>query len=192
MAKLSKKQQNRLGDLINELQVCIHMIDSGKYDTLRWLANKYRTIIALYDEFGVEDANLERAWEWQEDQERQERKRVQERRQARQELREKEKAQTMSRAEQIEAESQARHELRPELEAIGSSVNPEDYVCIALWGEALGSYPYYIEEQQIKASRDGAPLTALFKRDDSTWATLQEMQNLELKAQLEAQLAELA
>ena len=77
MAKLSKKQQNRLGDLINELQVCIHMIDTGKYDTLHWLGNKYKVIIALYDEFGVEDANLERAWEWQEDQERQERKRVQ-------------------------------------------------------------------------------------------------------------------
>lgn len=167
MAKLSKKQQVRLGDLINEIQVCIHMIDSGKYDTNRWIANKYKTIIALYDEFGVEDANLERALEWKEDQERQERKRVQERRQARQELREKAKAQQ----EQTQV--------------------PSDYTAIALWGEELGSYPYYIEGEQARACAEGAPLNAIYKHEGE-WRTLDQMQNLPLKAKLEAQLEELA
>jgi hypothetical protein len=163
MAKLSKKQQVRLGDLINEIQVCIHMIDSGKYDTNRWIANKYKTILALYDEFGIEDANLERAQEWQEEQEYQERKRVQERRKARQELRAKAKA----------------------------NRKPSDYTAIALWGEELGSYPYYIEGEQARACAEGAPVNAIYKHEGE-WRTLDQMQNLPLKAKLEAQLEELA
>ena len=169
MAKLSKKQQNRLGDLINELQVCDHMASTGKYDTQRWIGNKYKVIIALYDEFGVEDANLERAWEWQEDQERQERKRVQERRQARQELREQAKAQQ----EQVQERT------------------PSDYTAIALWGEELGSYAYYIEAEQARACAEGAPLNAIYKHDGE-WRTLDQMKNLPLKAKLEAQLKEVA
>lgn len=163
MAKLSKKQQVRLGDLINEIQVCIHMIDSGKYDTNRWIANKYKTILALYDEFGIEDANLERAQEWQEEQEYQERKRVQERRKARQELRAQAKA----------------------------NRKPSDYTAIALWGEELGSYPYYIEGEQARACAEGAPVNAIYKHEGE-WRTLDQMQNLSLKAKLEAQLEELA
>ena len=103
---------------------------------------------------------------------------------------EQERKEAQERALLIESESKAYAEIRPELEAIGSSINPEDYVCIALWGQELGSYAGYIEMEQIKASNDGAPLTALFKRANGTWATLQEMENLPLKEKLEAQLAE--
>jgi len=157
MAKLSKKQQTRLGALINELQTCIHMIDSGKYDTQRWMANKYRTIIALYEEFGVEDANLERAQEW--------------------------KLEEEARVERVVAEATAQIGAEVEAEHV-----PSDYTAIALWGEELGSYAYYIEAEQARACAEGAPLNAIYKHDGE-WRTLDQMQNLPLKEKLESQLA---
>lgn len=39
---------------------------------------------------------------------------------------------------------------------------PHEYVAIKLWGIELGSYPYYIKDQQAKASREGAPVDALY------------------------------
>lgn len=166
MAKLSKKQQNRLGDLINELQVCDHMASTGKYDTQRWIGNKYKVIIALYDEFGVEDANLERAQEWQLEEE--------------------------ARVEQVVADvlAEARNK-RIEEKVQAQERTPSDYTAIALWGEELGSYPYYIEGEQARACAEGAPLNAIYKHDGE-WRTLDQMQNLSLKAKLEAQLEELA
>ena len=65
---------------------------------------------------------------------------------------------------------------------------PSDYTCIALWGEELGSYAYYIEAEQARACAEGAPLNAIFKHDGE-WRTLDQMQNRALKAKLEAQLA---
>lgn len=40
---------------------------------------------------------------------------------------------------------------------------PSDYVWIKLWGHQLGSYDYYIENQQEKAARDNAPLDAIYE-----------------------------
>lgn len=53
---------------------------------------------------------------------------------------------------------------------------PKDYHAIALWGMDLASFRYYIEAQQEKAARDGAPLDAIYKRDsigqDGSWQTV--------------------
>lgn len=100
-----------------------------------------------------------------------------------------EAAKRAAEVEQAEAELAA---LRTEvLEAEGSSVDPSDYTAVALWGEVMGSYPYYIEAEQRRASNDGAPLSAIYKRDDGRWATVHDIQNEPLKAQLLAALAEI-
>jgi hypothetical protein len=41
----------------------------------------------------------------------------------------------------------------------------KDYLAIALWGQMMQSFGYYIDAQQESAAEDGAPVDALFKRD---------------------------
>lgn len=47
----------------------------------------------------------------------------------------------------------------------------DKYPCIVRWGRELGSYAYYIDNQTAQAEADKAPATAIYKRDDGTWAT---------------------
>jgi len=97
----------------------------------------------------------------------------------------KEAAEAAERAAEIEKAEAEYWQLRTEvLEAEGSSVNPADYTAIALWGEELGSLPYYIEAEQIRASRDGAPLSAIYKKDTGRWVTVHEIENRDLKLRL--------
>lgn len=42
---------------------------------------------------------------------------------------------------------------------------PTEYEWIRRWGRAMGSYDYYIVEQQKQAAADGAPLDSIFWRD---------------------------
>jgi len=39
---------------------------------------------------------------------------------------------------------------------------PEAYKAIRLWGKNLRSFEYYIKGEQAKASRDGAPVDAIY------------------------------
>jgi hypothetical protein len=48
---------------------------------------------------------------------------------------------------------------------------PSDYKHIAAWGFFLKSYQYYIALQQELAAKDQAPLNAIYKKSDGTWAT---------------------
>lgn len=41
----------------------------------------------------------------------------------------------------------------------------KDYLAIALWGQMLRSFAYYIDAQQESAAEDGAPVDALYRRD---------------------------
>jgi hypothetical protein len=41
---------------------------------------------------------------------------------------------------------------------------PEEYVGIRVWGQTMGSYAYYIENEQRRASEDGAPVDAIHER----------------------------
>lgn len=43
-------------------------------------------------------------------------------------------------------------------------INPSTYVAMKQWLQSIGSFPYYIEQQQQKAADEGAPLDALFER----------------------------
>ena len=55
---------------------------------------------------------------------------------------------------------------------------PEEYLAIALWGKQLGSFQYYIEGQQEKASAEGAPIDAIYQtsefadKEPITWRTV--------------------
>lgn len=48
-----------------------------------------------------------------------------------------------------------------------------DYVYIRAWGQTLGSFPYYIEGEVEKARHSNAPETAIYRRDDGSWATFE-------------------
>ena len=49
-----------------------------------------------------------------------------------------------------------------------------DYRVIAAYGYLMGSFGYYIHDQQEMALHDGAPVTAVYKRDGA-WVTLDQM-----------------
>lgn len=53
---------------------------------------------------------------------------------------------------------------------------PHEYVCIAAWGRRMGSFDYYIKDQQRKAAQMGAPLTAIYERDGH-WQRAEEIVN---------------
>lgn len=51
---------------------------------------------------------------------------------------------------------------------------PVSYKAIRLWGKQLGSFDYYIEAEQKKASRMGAPVDALYERD-GVWVCVSDL-----------------
>ena len=46
------------------------------------------------------------------------------------------------------------------------------YPWLVKWGQQLGSYDYYIDNQAVEAMKDGAPFDAVYKRDGK-WVRLQ-------------------
>lgn len=50
-----------------------------------------------------------------------------------------------------------------------------DYLYIRAWGIALDSFLYYIEDQVERARRDHAPETAIYRRQDGSWAVFEEI-----------------
>ena len=61
-----------------------------------------------------------------------------------------------------------------------------DYLYIRAWGTALGSFLYYIEDQVEKARRDHAPETAIYRRQDGSWAVFEEIAAEDVKAHIAA------
>lgn len=59
-----------------------------------------------------------------------------------------------------------------------------DYKYIRAWERIMGSFPYYREMQLQKARADGAPETAIFRREDGTWATFEEIKSESTKKQV--------
>lgn len=58
---------------------------------------------------------------------------------------------------------------------------PKDYKHIKAWGKMMGSFPYYIKEQQAKAAQENAPLDAIYKSHDAEleqpWRRHSQIQN---------------
>lgn len=60
----------------------------------------------------------------------------------------------------------------------GPGVKPSDYVAVLLWGLYLGSYAYFIEDEQTRAHRGKAPDDALYYSHGlGQWVTLSDLPN---------------
>ena len=55
-------------------------------------------------------------------------------------------------------------------------VKPEQYLYIRAWGKMMRSDSAYVQRQQELAAEDGAPLDAVFRRENG-WARLEEVNN---------------
>lgn len=64
-----------------------------------------------------------------------------------------------------------------------------DYCYIRAWERLMGGFPYYIEMQLAKARKEHAPQTAIFRRDDGTWALVQEIRFEDIQVRVQ-QLAD--
>lgn len=65
------------------------------------------------------------------------------------------------------------------------------YPYIRAWGEWIGSYDYYIRDQQALAEREAAPATAIYKGEDG-WKTVEDVQNPDLRLQLDERVVAIA
>lgn len=61
-----------------------------------------------------------------------------------------------------------------------------DYKYIRAWGKMSGSFPYYISGEVEKARRDNAPDTAIYRRQDGTWAVFEDIECEKTKGALRA------
>jgi hypothetical protein len=58
---------------------------------------------------------------------------------------------------------------------------PAEYVAIKQWGAYVGSFAYYWQDQQAKASADGAPLDAIYAKHNHDphapreWTTVRDL-----------------
>ena len=57
------------------------------------------------------------------------------------------------------------------------ALTPESYTWIKAWGLYLCSFSGYIRRQQEEACAEGAPMDAIYKRHDGTWARASEISN---------------
>ena len=60
-----------------------------------------------------------------------------------------------------------------------------DYIWIERWGKFLGSFDYYIKREQAKALNENASLSATYKREDGSWATINNVTNSQTKEYFE-------
>jgi hypothetical protein len=54
-----------------------------------------------------------------------------------------------------------------------------DYPLIRLWHETTGSFAYYIDDLVAQARASNAPQTAIYRSQDKTWRTIDDVTNLE-------------
>lgn len=52
-----------------------------------------------------------------------------------------------------------------------------DYVMIRAWGQFMGSYAYSTRAELATAHEDKAPTNAIYKREDGTWATIDDVKS---------------
>ena len=64
-----------------------------------------------------------------------------------------------------------------------------DYIYIRAWGRVMGSLPYYIRDMLATAHEDKAPGNAIYKDDEGTWMTMDDVKNHSTRIQVE-QIAE--
>lgn len=61
---------------------------------------------------------------------------------------------------------------------------PMMYTAIECWGQRLGSFNYYIHDQQHAAAEEDAPLTAIYKHQDGHWVTIADIRGEDTRADM--------
>jgi len=65
------------------------------------------------------------------------------------------------------------------------------YQAIRIWGQHIGSYEYFIENEQAKAEASDAPLSAIYRREGAnTWTTIADIENANISASIFTKLLE--
>lgn len=59
-----------------------------------------------------------------------------------------------------------------------------DYPFIRAWGRIMGSHQHYIDNQVELARQEHAPPNATYRREDGTWATIDEIVRTDTRRQL--------
>ena len=62
----------------------------------------------------------------------------------------------------------------------GENLMTKKYHHIRAWGKLLGSYEYYIKDQQGWAAFENAPQNAIYRGDDK-WVTVDDLTNKQLR-----------
>lgn len=62
---------------------------------------------------------------------------------------------------------------------------------VVAWCRYMGSKNYWIEDQLEKAGRESAPETAIYRKQEGGWVTLEELQNEPLQQALVEYVAQL-
>lgn len=62
---------------------------------------------------------------------------------------------------------------------------PSDYKAIAFWGHIMGSFDYYIKNEQRAACADNAPLNVIYKSADG-WKTTDRVSNENIRVDMKA------
>jgi len=50
-----------------------------------------------------------------------------------------------------------------------------DYILIRAWGRFNGTMAFYVRQELDRARDDNAPGNVIYKREDGTWATLNDL-----------------
>lgn len=67
------------------------------------------------------------------------------------------------------------------------------YIFIRLWGKSCNSFPFYINQQVLRAENSNAPQTAIYEKDNGEgWVTIGDMSNPPLANSLISEALELA
>ncbi len=69
------------------------------------------------------------------------------------------------------------------------SIFASKYQLIRIWGQELGSFDYFIENEQAKAESDNAPLEAIYQRDGQ-WMTIHDVNNKDVRRTVLGKLLE--
>ena len=69
------------------------------------------------------------------------------------------------------------------------SIFASKYQLIRIWGQELGSFGYFIENEQAKAESDNAPLEAIYQRDGQ-WVTIHDVNNKDVRRRVLNKLLE--
>ena len=65
------------------------------------------------------------------------------------------------------------------------------YLYVRAWGKLLNSYPWYVEREVEKAKSENASETAIYRREDGSWAVFGDIENEAAKIRVAAMVEDM-